>query len=64
MLTCYEGDTVTLRDGRIVYVTDAADQVPEAYPDNLPVETIFVGMTAGGRSVVSDMSEIVSILNQ
>lgn len=50
------GDTVKLRDGRIVEVTDAADNDPEAYrtyregPDGepvlvseLPVETIFVG---------------------
>lgn len=60
------GDTVEMRDGRVVYVTDAASQNPRAYvltgEQEVPVETIFIGVTATGRTVVSDMSEVVSVL--
>lgn len=71
------GDTVLMRDGRTVYVTDAADPGdPEGVyqwigrneertalivKDEMPAETIFVG-ECNGRTVVSDMSEVVSIL--
>lgn len=85
------GDVVKLRDGRTVFVTDAADSDPDAYrwysyrlgrdedgnpieeeyvADELPMESIFVGhpvdavgLTVNEEvSVVSDMSEVVSIL--
>lgn len=58
------GDTVVLRDGRRVVVTDIADQDPAAYPidtatgEHMPVETIIVGL-AGREYVVTDMSEII-----
>lgn len=73
------GDRVKLRDGRIVDVTDAADAHPDAWrtydrhayetrgewvvTSEMPPETIFVGRTENGGTVVSDMSEVVSILN-
>lgn len=66
------GDNVKLRDGRLVLVTAAASQDPDDYRwyaedgetinAELPVETIFIG-SCNGKSVVSDMSEVVSILN-
>jgi hypothetical protein len=82
------GDLVRLRDGRTVYVTDAADPDPDAYrvysidaytedgslvvKGELPVETIFVGQLYDPKprgwskgepvTVVSDMSEVVSII--
>lgn len=79
------GQTVVLRDGRTVLVTDAADQDPDAYrwygsnaqdevvvKAEMPVETIFVGILMDTRPrgwnkeepkfVVSDMSEVVSIV--
>lgn len=73
------GDTVRMRDGRIVHVTDAADQDPDAYRvydehtykttgewkvnAEMPMETIFMGNTPSGGRVVSDMSEVVAILD-
>lgn len=74
------GDLVKMRDGRHVYVNDAADQDLDAYryydetyyertgqfriKSEMPVETIFVGYVKGDPNsvVVSDMSEVVSIL--
>jgi len=88
------GQTVKMRDGRIVIVTDAAEPGPyetidraayleqgrEVITSSMPGETIFVGSLAtvgyehnpnGGygkmvwaptnQTVVSDMSEVVSI---
>ena len=87
-----KGDVVKLRDGRTVFVTDAADSDPDAYrwysyrlgrdeegnpieqeyvAAEMPMESIFVGqlVEAGlvvnldeNATVVSDMSEVVSIL--
>lgn len=82
------GDTVKLRDGRTIDVTDAADSNPESYrwyresadgtpviAAELPPETILVGtevihtsvgplsVRLRGGTVVSDMSEVVSIIN-
>lgn len=73
------GDRVKMRDGRIVDVTDAADNHPDAWrtydkyayetkgqwivTSEMPRETIFVGIDTNGGNVVSDMSEVVSILN-
>jgi len=77
------GDRVRMRDGRVVDVTDAADQDADAWrtysvkgifndgewdaeeyiSSESPAETIFVGTDANGGTVVSDMSEVVSILN-
>jgi len=67
------GDAVQLRDGTHVLVTDAADQDPDAYRwyaadgvtvnAEMPVETIFVGVTPSGKTVVSDMSEVVTVFN-
>lgn len=66
------GDNVKLRDGRLVLVTDAASQNLDDYRwyasdditinAELPVETIFVG-TSNGKTIVSDMSEVVSVLS-
>lgn len=64
------GDIVKMRDGRVVSVTDAAYEEPELYilSDEDEIiefnpETVFVGETPTGRTVVSDMSEVVCILN-
>ena len=65
------GDRVRMQDGSIVNVTDAAFNDPREYiledPDaekimTFPPETIFIGKTDGGRTVVSDSSLVVSIL--
>ena len=66
------GDNVKMRDGRLVLVTNAASQDPLDYQwwsqdektlnAELPVETIFVGV-CGNSTVVSDMSEVVSVLS-
>lgn len=63
------GDLVRLRDGRLVFVTDASDGTYEA-SINMPRETIFLGSMANVGLVVdhearvaSDESEVVSILN-
>lgn len=73
MFTTKTNDVVTLRDGRRILVTDAADSDPAAYEtyhevngelrlyDKLPVETIFVGVDANDKTHVSDMSEIVVV---
>lgn len=56
------GDKVKLRDGRIVFVTDAVDQsAPEviANPDDICLGYITEFDT---RDVVFPMSEVVSIL--
>lgn len=84
----FENQIVEMRDGRIVHVTNAADQSVDAYRvydeytyqttgewkvnAEMPAETIFMGdlltcskkgeLWSTGRTVVSDMSEVVSIL--
>lgn len=71
------GDTVSLRDGSYAVVTDVPDPGPyetvdrqawfvegrEVVTSSMPAETIFVGYDQNThKTVVSDMSEIVSIV--
>jgi hypothetical protein len=62
----FAGDTVEMRDGRMVYVTDAADTQPDAWrtysrsdydrdgsfvvTSQMPAETIFVGHVEGNEN--------------
>jgi hypothetical protein len=72
------GDVVKMRDGRVVDVTDAPEDITspfewiskadyergvETVTATMPAETIFIGKTKRGNTVVSDMSEVVSILS-
>lgn len=59
------GALVMLHNGKVVEVTDAASQdLGDYYNESgsLPRETIFIGTTSAGKTIVSDMSEIVSII--
>jgi hypothetical protein len=69
MLVVKSGDTVVLRDGRTMYVTDAVDQgAPEVKtnPDNIiicvPARRASNGWIVGDNSVVINMTEVVSII--
>ncbi len=69
-------DKVILRDGREMTLTDVPEQGPYETIDrtayfeegkmivtsSMPAETIVVGTTAGGKTIVTDMSEIVGVL--